>query len=135
MWDLVTSCEELTHWKRPWCWGRLKAGGEGDNRGWDGWMASPTWWTWVWASFGSWWWTGKPGMLQPWGWKEEDMTERLNWLIDSARNLGAILHFSLPWTSTFNLTPSIVNSTCYAWIQCTFPTILITPLSLGIHQI
>ena len=50
--------------KRLWCWKRLKAGGEGDNRGWDGWMASPTWWTWVWASSGSWWWTRKPGTLQ-----------------------------------------------------------------------
>ena len=49
--------------KRPWCWERLKAGGEGDDREWDGWMASPTWWTWIWASSGSWWWTGKPGML------------------------------------------------------------------------
>ena len=46
---LATWCKELTHWKRPWCWARLKAGGEGDNKGWDGWMASPTWWTWVWA--------------------------------------------------------------------------------------
>ena len=52
------------HWKRPWCWERLKAGGEGDDRAWDGWMASPAWWTWVWASFRSWWWTGKPGVLQ-----------------------------------------------------------------------
>ena len=43
-------CKELTHWKKPWCWERLKAGGEGDNKRWDGWMASPTWWTWVWAS-------------------------------------------------------------------------------------
>ena len=57
-------CEELTHWKRPWCWERLKARGEGDDRGWDGWMASPTLWTWVWANSGSWWWTGKPGVLQ-----------------------------------------------------------------------
>ena len=48
-------------------WERLKAGGEGDDRGWDGWMASPTWWTWVWASSRSWWWTGKPGMLQSMG--------------------------------------------------------------------
>ena len=64
---LATWCEELTHWKRPWCWGRLKAWGEGANRGWDGWMASPTRWTWVWASSGSWWWTGKPGMLQSMG--------------------------------------------------------------------
>ena len=46
---LATSCKELTHWKRPWCWERLKAGGEGDDRGWDGWVASPTQWTWVWA--------------------------------------------------------------------------------------
>ena len=49
--------------KRPWCWERLKAGGEGDDRGWDGWMASPTQWTWVWVDSGSWWWTGRPGVL------------------------------------------------------------------------
>ena len=64
---LATWCEELTHWKRPWCWERLKAGGEGDDRAWDGWMASLTRWTWIWASSGSWWWTGKPGMLQSMG--------------------------------------------------------------------
>ena len=64
---LATWCEELTHWKRPWCWERLKAGREGDDRGWDGWMASPTPWTWVWGSSSSWWWTGKPGMLQSMG--------------------------------------------------------------------
>ena len=58
------SCEELTHWKRLWCWEGLGAGGEGENRGWDGWMASLTLWTWVWANSGSWWWTGSPGMLQ-----------------------------------------------------------------------
>ena len=49
---------------RPWCWERLRAGGEGSDRGWDCWMASPTWWTWVWANSGRWWMTGKPGMLQ-----------------------------------------------------------------------
>ena len=53
--------------KRPWCWASLKAGGEGDARGWDGWMASPTSWTWVWVSSGVWWWTGKPGVLQSMG--------------------------------------------------------------------
>ena len=53
--------------KRPWCWERLKARGEGDDRGWDGWMASLTWWTWVWTSSRSWWWTGRPGMLQSMG--------------------------------------------------------------------
>ena len=75
---LATWCEELTHLKRLWCWERLKVGGEGDDRGWDGWMASPTWWPWVWVGSGSWWWTGKPGMLQSMS-KESDMTERLNW--------------------------------------------------------
>ena len=50
--------------ERPWRWERLKAGGEGDDRGWHGWMASPTQWTWVWVNSGSWWWTGRPGMLQ-----------------------------------------------------------------------
>ena len=73
------SCEESTHWKRLWCWERLKAGGEGDDGGWDGWMASPTQWTWVWVNSGSWWWTGRPGMLQSWGCKELDTTEQLNW--------------------------------------------------------
>ena len=60
---LATSCEELTHWKRLWCWESLGAGGEGDDRGWDGWMASPARWTWVWVNSGSWWWTGSPGVL------------------------------------------------------------------------
>ena len=53
---LATWCEELTHWKRPWGGERLKSGGEGDDRGWDGWMASPTQGTWVWINSGSWWW-------------------------------------------------------------------------------
>ena len=59
---LATWCKELTHWKRPWCWERLRARGEGDDRGWDGWMASLTQWTWVWVDSGSWWWTGRPGI-------------------------------------------------------------------------
>ena len=59
--------EELTHWKRPWCWEGLRAGGEGDDKGWDCWMASPTQWTWVWLDSRSWWWTGRPGMLQSMG--------------------------------------------------------------------
>ena len=61
---LATWCKELTHLKRPWCWGKLKAGGEGDDRGWNGWMASPTQWAWVWVSSGRWWRTGKTGVLQ-----------------------------------------------------------------------
>jgi len=64
---LATWCKELSHWKRPWCWERLKAGGERDDRGWDVWMASLTQWTWVWVSSGRWWRTGKPGVLQSMG--------------------------------------------------------------------
>ena len=64
---LATWCEELTHLKRPWCWERLKVGGEGDDRGWDSWMASPTQWTRVWVDSRSWWWTGRPGVLQSMG--------------------------------------------------------------------
>ena len=61
---LATWCKEPTHWKRPWCWERLRAGGEGDNRGWDNWMASLTQWTWVWANSRRRWRPGKPGVLQ-----------------------------------------------------------------------
>ena len=64
---LATQCKELTHLKRLWCWERLRARGEEDNRGWDGWMASPAQWTWVWVNSGSWWWTGRPGVLQSMG--------------------------------------------------------------------
>ena len=58
---------KLTHLKRPWCWERLRAGGEGGNTGSNGWMASLTWWTWIWASSRSLWRTGKPGMMQSMG--------------------------------------------------------------------
>ena len=63
---LATWCEELTHLKRPWCWEGCGAGGEGDDRGWDSWMPSPTQWIWVWVNSGSWWWTGRPGVGTPW---------------------------------------------------------------------
>ena len=76
---LATYCEELTHLKRPWCWGRSRAGGKGGDRGWDGWMASMTQWTWVWGNSRSWWQAGRPGVLQLWGHKELDTTEWLNW--------------------------------------------------------
>ena len=66
-------------WKRPWCWERLRVGGEGDDRGWHGWMASPTQWTWVWVNSGSWWWTGGLACCSPWGRKDSDTTEWLNW--------------------------------------------------------
>ena len=78
---LATSCEELTHWKRLWCWEGLWAGGEGDTRGWDGWMASLTLWTWAWVNSRSWWWTGRPGVLRFMGsWRvRHDWATELNW--------------------------------------------------------
>ena len=76
------SFEELTHWKRPWCWEGLGAGGGGDGRGWDGWMASLIKWTWVWVNSRSWWWTGDLVCCDSWGLKELDTPEWLNWLTD-----------------------------------------------------
>ena len=72
MWR-VDSLEKL------WCWEGLGAGREGDDREWDGWMASLTRWTWVWVNSGSWWWTGRPACWDSWGGKESETTERLNW--------------------------------------------------------
>ena len=97
---LATWCEELTHWKRTWCWERLKAGGEGGGRGWGGWMASPTPWTWVWVSSRSWWWTGRPGLLQSMGsqrvghdWATEVNWTELNWKHTSLVSLTIYGHF------------------------------------------
>ena len=73
---LATWCEELTHLKRPWCRERLKAGGEGDDSGWDGWMTSLTQWTWVWVNSRSWW---SLACCNLWGHKELDKTEQLQW--------------------------------------------------------
>ena len=69
------------HLKRSWCWERLRAGGERDDRGWDGWMASPTWWTWVWVDSGSWWWTGRLGVLRFMGSQRvgHEWATELNW--------------------------------------------------------
>ena len=93
--SLATWYEELTHWKRPWCWERSKAGGEGDDRGWDGWMASSTWWTWAWASSRSWWWTGNPGVLQSMG----------------SQRVGHHWATELNWSSRANqFTPSLILS-------------------------
>ena len=74
-------CEELTHWKRLWFWEGLGAGGERDDRGWDGWMASLTRWTWLWVNSGSWWWTGRPGVLRFMGSQRvgHDWATELNW--------------------------------------------------------
>ena len=79
--SLSTWLEELAHLKRPWSWERLRAGGEGDSRGWDGLMVSLTQWTWVWVSSNSWWWTGRPGMLWSMGSQRvgHDGATELNW--------------------------------------------------------
>ena len=70
-----------THWKRLWCWEGLGAGGEGEDRGWDGWMASLTQWAWVWVNSGSWWWTGRPGVMRFMGSQRvgHDWATELNW--------------------------------------------------------
>ena len=73
------SCEELSHWKRLWCWEGLGARGEGDDRRWDGWMASLVQWTWVWTTPGVGDGQGSLACCSPWGRKESDMTEQLNW--------------------------------------------------------
>ena len=78
---LDTWWEEMTHLKRLWCWEGLGAGGEEGDRGWDGWMASLTRWTWVWVNSGSWWWTGRPGVLRFMGSQRvgHDWATELNW--------------------------------------------------------
>ena len=99
---------ELTHWKRLWCWEGLGAGGEGDDRGWDGWMASPTQWAWVWVNSGSWWWTGSPGMLQFMGSQRvrHDWATELNWT-------------ELYWSSFLNLN---LCRYCALWSEWFFPS-------------
>ena len=76
---LANWCKEPTHWKRPWSWERLKAGGEGDDGGWDGWMASLTWWTWVWVGSGVGNGQGSLVCCSPWGYREWDTPKRLSW--------------------------------------------------------
>ena len=99
---LATWCKEVTHLKRPWCWERLKEGGEGDGGGWDGWMASPTQWTWVWVSSRSWWWTGRPGVLHSTGSQRvrHDWVTEGNWiklLTCEAKNSSRVSAFVSSW--------------------------------------
>ena len=127
---LATWCEQLTHLKRPWCWERLNAGGEGDDRGWNGWMASPTQWAWVWVNSGSWWQTGRPGMLQSMGSQRVGynwVTELNLWswacpLIsswemcdDSKENPGNAWKIFPKWIYIYTLVQFILNST-----RCSF---------------
>ena len=106
---LATWCEELTHLKRPWCWEWLKSGGEGDDRGWDGWMASLTQWTWVWVNSGSWWLTGRPGVLQSMGLQRvgHNWVTELNWELLKIRNWSLMFLFcisgSFPGSQSWDL--------------------------------
>ena len=96
---LATWCEELTHLKRPWCWARLGAGGEGDDRGWDGWMASPTQWTWIWVDSGSWWRTGRAGVLQFMGSQRvgHNWATELNWKVYSQSSHISLFPLQHSW--------------------------------------
>ena len=95
--------------QRPWCWERLRAG-EGDDRGWDGWMVSLTQWTWVWVNSGSWWWTGRPGVL----WSMGSQTVGHDWATELNSGSGTLLGAVLP---------------CFIWfsLQCRYLSIIIIP--------
>ena len=132
---LATWWEELTHWKRPRCWERLKAGGERDDRGWDGWIASSTQWTWAWVNSRSWWWTGSPGMLQSMGWQRVGH----NWsnlaaaayikhLFSSVQSLSHVRLFATPWIAACqaSLTITISRSS----LRLTFIKLVMPPSHL-----
>ena len=87
----ATWCKELTHLRRPWYWERLRAGGKGDDKGWDSCMASPSQWTWVWVNSGSWWWTGKPEVLQFMG----SQRVRHDWATELSHFLNGLTSFKL----------------------------------------
>ena len=105
--NLATWCKELTHSKRPWCWEGLRAQGEGDDRGWDSWMASLTRWTWVWANSESWWRTGSLACYSPWGRRvRHDWATELNQVIfiltDIFTTFKKLLHIYLMNTQKTN---------------------------------
>ena len=124
---LATSCEELTHWKRLWSWEGVGEGGEGDDRGWDGWMASPTLWTWVWVNSRSWWWTGRPGVLWFMGlqrvgqdWATEVI---LLWYKNMHGNnikFRAVIRFGEGegYTINFNCISILKNNLKQKWLNC-----------------
>ena len=123
--------EKLTYLKRPWCWERLKAGGEGNNRGWDDWMTSPTQWTWVWVNSGSWWWTGRPGVLQSIGSQRvgHDWVTELKWILNischsllasrvsAERSAVKRMGFHLYVTCCFSLAAFNILSLCLVFVS------------------
>ena len=95
---------DVKNWLTHWCWERLKVGGEGDESGWDGWMTSPTQWTRVWVNSRSWWWTGRPGVLQSMGLQRvgHNWATELNWCMDKSWTITKaerwrIVAFELCW--------------------------------------
>ena len=109
-----------------WCWERLKAGGEGDDRGWDSWMASLTQWTWVWVSSRSWWWTGKPGVLQSHG-VAKSWTWLSNWteLLEVGYSRGYLQDNGLYFNSSPSLFYTINSFQCLDFLQCKVGIIII----------
>ena len=104
LWPHNMNCVNFNYWKRPWCWKRLRAGGEGDDRGWEGWMASPTQWTWVWVDSGSWWCTGRPGVL---------------WFMESHR-IGRDWVTELNWAELlFMIWATVSSQSCFCWLYKT----------------
>ena len=106
------------HWPRLWCWEGLGAGGEGDDRGWDGWMAPLTRWTWVWVNSGRWWWTGRPGVLRFMGSQRvrHDWATELNW-----RNTV------IPWKSSFLSNKHLQGKVKYIKLRVFIFSLNITP--------
>ena len=92
---LATWCEELTHLKKPWCWERMRAGGEGDHRGWDGWMTSLTWGTWIWVTPGVGDGQGSLACRSPWDRKELDTVAWTEvWTINQSYSFSTFLSSS-----------------------------------------
>ena len=119
----ATGYKDLTHWKRPWCWERLKVGGEGDDRGWDGWMASPTQWTWAWVNSRSWWWTRRPGVLPSMGSQGvgHDWAIELKWtncfIFHYFLTYFTLISFSIiekPWLSPLNFSDNDIIREWYS---------------------
>ena len=109
---------QLTHWKRPWCWERLRAGGEGDDIGWDCWMASLTQWMWLWVNSGSWWWPGRPGVLRFMG--SQRVSHDWATELTELNSLSIILVFFV-CISPFILTLLLCTCRHFYWIICLMP--------------
>ena len=116
--------KELTHWKRPWCWERLRAEGKGDDRGWNDWMASLTQWTWVWTNSARWWRTGKPGVLQFTGQQRVGH----NWVTEQWQYIKQITNKDLQYQIRDQISRSVVSDSLqlhglqYARLPCPSPS-------------